>query len=166
MDSFSPWITPNNSAELFFIGKVVLKHATSLTYRSWKLRIDPDFRLLYHVLMFPLKVVGNILHITSLSWMTSSRLPLTFWRWSRGSVSSSYVSRLVFADKYSLSIVASRYLALYMFIKYKDNVVVKVFINNGFALNVLPYHIMGCLPIDLSHIKHNHIMTHDYDGTL
>lgn len=148
MDSFSPWITPNNSAELFFIGMLVLKHATRLAYRSWKLRIDPDFRLLYHVLTFPLKVVDNILHITSLSWMTSFRLPLTFWKWSRGSVSSSFVSRLVFADKYSLSILASRYLALYMFIKYKDSVVVKVFINNGFALNVLPYHIMGCLTIN------------------
>jgi hypothetical protein len=44
--------------------------------------------------------------------------------------------------------LASRYLALYMIIKYKDSVVVKVFINNGFALNVLPYHIMGCLPIN------------------
>jgi len=54
-----------------------------------------------------LKVVGNILHITSLLWMTSSRLPLTFWICSQGSVSPSYVSKLIFADKYSLGTLAS-----------------------------------------------------------
>jgi len=60
------------------MGMLVLKRATSLAHRSWKLKIDPDFRLLYHVLTFPLKEVDNILHMMSLSWMTSSKLPSHF----------------------------------------------------------------------------------------
>jgi hypothetical protein len=67
VESFSSWVTLNSSVELFFIGILVLKHATSLTHKSWKLKIDLDFKLLYHVLTFPLKIVGNILYMTSLS---------------------------------------------------------------------------------------------------
>lgn len=49
VDSFSLWVTLNSYVKLFFMGMLVLKHETSLTHKSWKLRIDTCSRLLYHV---------------------------------------------------------------------------------------------------------------------
>ena len=49
------------------MGMLVLKHGTSLAYRSLKPSIEFGSMLLYQACVNPLKVVGNILHIESWS---------------------------------------------------------------------------------------------------
>jgi hypothetical protein len=61
------WVIPKSSVELFLVGILILKCATSLAQRSLKLATELGSRLLYHVLTEPLKVVGIILHMTWLS---------------------------------------------------------------------------------------------------
>jgi len=67
MDSPSDWVTPKRSIELFFIGILILKYATSLGHRSLNSSIEPDSKLLYQAHADSLKVIRSILHIASLS---------------------------------------------------------------------------------------------------
>jgi hypothetical protein len=57
---------------------LVLKYDTSLALRSLKQVIELDSRFLYQAHADTLKLLGRILHIESLSWMTNSRLLRTF----------------------------------------------------------------------------------------
>lgn len=55
--------------------------------------------------------------------------------------------------------------ALQITIKCKGYIIAKVLVDNGLALNVLPYHIMDQLPIDQSFISPSHIMVRTFDET-
>jgi len=70
-------------------GMMVLKHATSLAHRSPTPSIKFGSRLLYQARADPMKVVGNILHIESWSWMINSKLLHIFYICSLGSVKPS-----------------------------------------------------------------------------
>jgi hypothetical protein len=55
--------------------------------------------------------------------------------------------------------------SLYIIVKYKDCIVVKVLIDNGSALNVLPRRVLNQMLVNASHVKPNTIIARAYDKT-
>jgi hypothetical protein len=55
---------------------------------------------------------------------------------------------------------------LYIIVKCKDYVIAKMLINNGLALNILPRHILDCLPVDALYMRLSIMMARAYDGSL
>jgi hypothetical protein len=53
VDSISCWVTLNSFVELFLVGMLVLKHATSLTHRLLNPSMEFGFKLLYHAYTDP-----------------------------------------------------------------------------------------------------------------
>ena len=54
---------------------------------------------------------------------------------------------------------------LYIIVWCKDILIGKVLIDNGYALNVLPRHMLKEMPIDESHMKPSTLMVRAYDGS-
>jgi len=54
---------------------------------------------------------------------------------------------------------------LHITVKCKNCVIAKVLIDNGFALNVLPRHVLDKMPVDASHMKPSTMTTRAYDGS-
>jgi len=55
--------------------------------------------------------------------------------------------------------------SLYIIVRCKDILIGKILVNNGYALNVLPKHMLKGMSINESHMRPNTMMTRAYDGS-
>jgi hypothetical protein len=54
--------------------------------------------------------------------------------------------------------------SLHIIIRCEKCIIIKVLIDNDFALNVLPWHILDKIPVDISHMRSSTMIVRAYDG--